>query len=210
MIEHAAHDTESSGLIAVPHLEAHGGEFGLEGPAASGGLETLSWDMLTEPLQRLNLATRCNLLLVVAACTGFAGIKALTRGPRAPAVAFMGPDRELLPSQILEGMKEFYRRLQDKDARLHAMAESASHQAGSVIFEPEPFVDMVYDVVVDTTIAELRRTDRTIPQELIGQLNQRIWDEMFMIDLYPENHERFGLDVRALVAQISAHLRSAG
>ena len=40
----------------------------------------------------------------------------------------------------------------------------------------------------------LAQSPRVLPD-----LWQQIWDEMFMIDLYPENRERFGLDMRAIV-----------
>ena len=33
--------------------------------------------------------------------------------------------------------------------------------------------------------------------------SQKMWDEMFMIDFYPENEDRFGLDLRKLVAKVT-------
>jgi hypothetical protein len=80
-IDAAASHTQRTGNIPVLHIEAHGGHDGLEGPDNAGGRERLSWHELTEPLQRLNVITRCNLVIVVAACVGFAGIGALVRGP---------------------------------------------------------------------------------------------------------------------------------
>ena len=156
-IERATSRAQQSGMVPALHLEAHGGELGLEGPDGSGGRELLSWDELTEPLQKLNLITRCNLIVVVAACTGFAGIKAFHRGPRAPAVALVGPDAPVMPSSLLSGTKEFYRRWRDESPKLGKMAASASQQAGTVTFEVEPFAVLAYEAMVQELIASMRR-----------------------------------------------------
>lgn len=221
---------ECTGMIPVLHLEAHGGDVGLEGPDGKGRSELLAWDELTEPLQQLNLVTACNLVVVVAACTGFAGIKALCRGPRAPAVALVGPDSSVSPSNLLWGTKEFYRRWMDDDPRLVDITASASREAGTVIFEWEPFVILTYEALVECLIKSTRsaghpgRTEkfrqRTLAQSEMsvseierrlillppfcqwGEL-QQIWDQMFMIDIYPNNQERFGLNIRSIVECIT-------
>ena len=229
-IERATTRAQLSGMIPVLHLEAHGGNLGLEGPDGTGGAELLSWDELTKPLQRLNLPTRCNLIVVVAACTGFAGIQALVRGHRAPAVALVGPDAQVMPSSLLSGAKEFYRRWMDENPKLQEVAASASQQAGTIGFEVEPFALLAYEAMVKQLIVSMRpdeyplRVDRIRQRmlaenrwsaaEIEGQLTllpqsvpssdlQRIWDEMFMIDLYPENRERFGVNMTAIVELVA-------
>jgi hypothetical protein len=62
-IERATHYSQQSGMIPVLHLEAHGGDMGLA-PSNCVDAEFLTWEELTYPLQQLNLATRCNLLVV--------------------------------------------------------------------------------------------------------------------------------------------------
>jgi hypothetical protein len=217
-------------------------------PEFGGGLETLwrlthgtdgigrdirpfldfSRDELTDPLQQLNLATRCNLVVVVAACTGFAGVQALRRGPRAPAVALVGPDAPLMPRNLLEGTKEFYRRWLDEDPRLAGIAASASHQAGTVAFECEPFAILAYEALVESLIKSIRPAERlrrteSPRQRMLAETGlsaseiedrlgllppwevvQQMWDQMFMIDLYPSNRERFSLDLRTIVECITA------
>lgn len=81
-----------NGMVPVLHLESHGSDDGIA-PSRPPHDEYITWEELTEPLQGLNLATRCNLVLVVAACVGFAAVQAFRRGPRAPAVALVGPAR---------------------------------------------------------------------------------------------------------------------
>jgi hypothetical protein len=218
-------------LRPVLHLESHGGNMGLEGPNGSGGTELLAWDELTEPLQELNLATRCNLVVVVAACTGFAGVQALRRGPRAPAVALVGPDAPVMPTNLLWGAKEFYRRWLDEKPRLSDIAESASREAGTVSFEWEPFAILAYDALVECLVRSMRPAERLkrrerVRQRMLSETSlpetevearlavmpplppweglQQTWDEMFMIDLDPTNGERFGLDLRTIVDRITA------
>lgn len=220
---------QRSEMIPVLHLEAHGGDDGLA-PDDTGHSELLTWEELTIPLQQLNLATRCNLVVVVAACTGFAGIQALRRGPRAPAVALVGPNAPVLPSNLLWGTKEFYRRWLDENPRLADIAASASREAGTVAFVWEPFAILVYEALVELLIksarpAERLRSTEKVRQRLLAETGlsapeiesrlaqlppvgswfglQQIWDQMFMIDLYPSNRERFGVDMKAIVELIT-------
>ena len=230
-ITRATQHAQRSEMNPVLHLESHGGEVGLEGPDGNGSTELLTWDELTEPLQNLNLATRCNLVVVVAACIGFAGVKALRRGPRAPAVALVGPDAEVMPRNLLWGTKEFYRRWLDENPRLVDIAESASREAGTISFIWEPFAILAYDALVECLMKSIRPAERLerkerIRQRMLAETSlsaseiearlalmpilppweelQQTWDEMFMIDLDPRNRERFGLDLRIIVNRITA------
>ena len=226
-VERATNRAKQSAMVPVLHLEAHGNEFGLA-PSNANNAEFLRWDELTEPLQALNMATRCNLIVVIAACTGFAGILALVGGPRAPAVALVGFDAEVMPSNLLEGTKEFYRRWMNGNTELEEIAASASQQAG-ILFEPEPFATLAYESMVEQQIISMRPREQRlrierIRQQMLAETQfsaadiehrlkhlpsilpavklQQIWDEMFMIDLYPENRERFGVDMSAIIELI--------
>ena len=42
--------------------------------------------------------------------------------------------------------------------------------------------------------AEIEHRLSLLTPSLQANLTQRLWDEMFMIDLYPENRERFGVN----------------
>lgn len=232
-INRATMHTRKSGMHPVLHIEAHGGKAGLEGPGRNGNFELLTWDELIEPLQKLNLATRCNLLVVVAACIGFAGVKALVRGPRAPAIALVGPDADIMPRNLLWGTKEFYRRWLDEKPSLSEIAESASREAGTISFLIEPFTILSYEALVESLIKSTR-TDESIErkekirQRLLSETNlssseianrvanmpalppweciQQSWDEMFMIDIEPKNKERFGLDLKTVIERISSRI----
>jgi hypothetical protein len=227
-IDSAAVLAQSSGMVPILHLEAHGADWGIASNGETAG-EVIEWHELTQPLQSLNVATKCKLLVFVAACEGFAGIQALAAGPRAPALALVGPDRPLTPSALLEGSKEFYRQRLGVDANLHDLAASASREVGPATFEVEPFAEMWYEVMVTNLIKSTRPDVRRqqleklrLPLRQFAQLTnhetnrrwtkapasptgdqlQEIWDTMFMFDLDPSNRSRFALDVRALVEMV--------
>lgn len=227
-IQRAATLAQSSEMVPVLHLEAHGHNDGLA-PDKTGRSEFLTWGELTEPLQQLNLATRCNLVVVLAACIGFAGIQTFCKGPRAPAVALVGLGGTVYPGDLLWGTKEFYRRWQDKNPSLADITASASRDAGTVSFEWEPFAVFAYEVQVENLIKSVRPTERIrrkekfrqrmlnetglsvpeierrlaqLPHIGLWEVQQMIWDKMFMIDLYPSNRERFGVDMKAIVELI--------
>lgn len=238
-IERATHFA-GSGDIPLLHIEAHGDENGLEGPDGSGKLESLTWSELAVPLQQLNLHTRCNLVVFVAACTGFAGIKMFFEGllaqphapPLAPAVALAGPVAPIVPNDLLWGTKEFYRRLRDNQPSLDEMVDSASLETGNIAFELEPFVVQAFDAFAmqliiskrpemqrlrldemrkkmaartpySTAEIELRLTNGyPFPLEKRKQLQQSVWNELFMINLFPNNQHRFGLDWSVIIDMV--------
>ena len=136
-----------------------------------------------------------------------------------------------MPSNLLRGAKEFYRRWLDVNPRLVDIVASASHEAGTVAFEYEPFAILAYDALVESLIKSIRPAERlgriervrqrmltktglstseierhmgTLPLVCPWDELQRIWDEMFMIDLYPGNRERFGVDFKEIVELIAA------
>lgn len=229
-IEHAAHATKQHSMVPVLHIEAHGGPIGIA-PLRDSKAELLTWDELTAPLQQLNVATNCNLIVVVAACLGFAAIQALTQGPRAPAVALVGTDSTVNESDLLLGTKEIYRRFKDEKPRLIDIAEIASGEMRGTNFEVEPFVMLAYDASIEQLIrgrrpaecqARMERYRKRMHQETslsVEEIERRlsepleippsadlqtIWDHMFMIDLDSKNEERFGLNWADITRQILA------
>jgi len=202
-IERAANRSNISEMNPLLHIEAHGDESGLGGPDGSGGEEMLIWDELTEPLQELNLATNCNLIVLVAACIGFAGIKALTKGPRAPAIAIIGPDAKIYENELLLATKEFYRRwMDDGNPNLGEITTCASREAGTASFAMEPFAVLAHEVLAEYLIISMREDQKR--KQVNRYFIQKTWDEMFMIDVYPENRERFGVNWDEIVDMIGS------
>lgn len=219
-IEQAVQITQQTGMVPILHIEAHGGLDGMA-PSMNINEELLTWEELTIPLQKLNVATKCNLVVVVAACLGFAAIQALTQGPRAPAVALVGPDATVNESDLLLGAKEFYRRFKDENPQLTYVAECASREMSAADFEIEPFATLAYESIIEQLVREKRPSERQARSERLRQrmhqetsfsseeIEKRLsdlpetqaleqmeqaWNYMFMFDLEPRNEERFGLN----------------
>jgi hypothetical protein len=220
-IDRATNLAKKSGMIPVLHLEAHGNKDCLGLPNDNGGVEVLTWDELTDSLQRLNLSTRCNLVIFVAACIGFAGIKAFVRGPRAPAVALVGPSARITSGDLLSATKEFYDRWMGGKPNFAEVVANSSQKAGTVPFSWEAFAVLAYDALAKQVIISMRPDEQRMQvqrfrQRMIEQrmwseaeienrlslltpslqanIIQPMWDKMFMIDLYPENRVKFGVD----------------
>jgi hypothetical protein len=190
----------------ILHIETHANE---EGISALG--EYILWGELTPYLQELNKATKCNLVIVMAACHGFASILASTRGPLAPCVVTVGPTGTVESKEILDAMKELYRRWMDTSPKLEEITESASRELVSAELEAESFVLTTYESLVDMLSEKADGKAWWImdiaQRAFLPRRLQKYWDTMFMINLYPENRIRFGLDVKLLVRMI---LRSKG
>jgi hypothetical protein len=197
----------------ILHIEAHGGHDGFEGPGENNEASLLTWDELTPLLQSLNVATHGNLMVVGAACTGYAVTLAATRGPRAPCIAIAGPDGVVTPSDLLAAMKEFYRRWMDASPKLEDIAESASRELASGMIETDSFVDCAYRALTELLIVRTRPGNlvwnNPIVRAWLPRKMEKYWNRLFMIDLYPENVDRFGLDVRGCVAMILSARSSA-
>ena len=225
-LERATTDAEHHGTIPLIHLEAHGSEEGLSD--SEEGVNVLTWDELIKPLQRLNIATRFNLIVLIAACQGYAGIITFFKAfkkliPIAPALVIAGPYDDLRVDKLLLGSKEFYRRLSEQSAEfdnsiIYASSESG-HEFGRTIFSV-----LLYEVLLENLIVSMREDQRIANMNRISEqflkenkqyklspekkrrlaeiyspsfqadIRRQGWDAMFMMDIFPENKKRFGVN----------------
>jgi hypothetical protein len=109
------------------------------------------------------------------------------------------------------------------------MAESASREVEPAAFGLEPFATLAFDAMAESLIRSIRPCEQhrrmekvqqrmralngaseteierklsLLPPILPAPLLQRTWDELFMIDLYPANRVRFGVDMAAIVEML--------
>jgi hypothetical protein len=95
------------GALPWIHLEAHGLPEGTGFCSALG--EPCSWQRLREALTPLNLATRLNLVLVLAACHGLTFARAIDVTDRAPVLAMIGPGGSVPVGEVELSFPRFYR-----------------------------------------------------------------------------------------------------
>ena len=91
-------------IIPMLHVECHGDEDGLQ--FADGSL--VDWDELKLPITDLNVATRLNLMIAVAACTGGALAKVIRMSDRAPFWGLIGPTKTLTAGELEKAFSALY------------------------------------------------------------------------------------------------------
>ena len=209
-IEEARQHALRHGSSPVLHFEMHGSEH-----RAGTDVESMGWDELTGPLRSVNEATGCNLTVVMAACTGFAALRALSTGPIIPAMALVGPDRELCAADVLNATKELYRRWMENTTRLHDMAESASRETSGARLEVEAVPVLAREALIEALVSKRRFAQESVARGDVEAARrawqdsrkwQFAWDQMFMIDRYPKNASRLGLDMHTLIARFNDSL----
>jgi hypothetical protein len=94
------------GLKPIIHIEAHGdNELGL---SISDARELVSWTALCHSLRAINILTKNNTGVVMAACHGLYAIKPLTIHDPAPFYFLIGSEGEITAGELDSQMKKFY------------------------------------------------------------------------------------------------------
>jgi hypothetical protein len=97
-------DVVERDIVPMLHIECHGDEYGFQ--FANGSLA--DWEELKSPITQLNVATKLNLMIAVAACTGGALAKTLRMSDRAPFWGLIGPTRTVTPSALEKAYRALY------------------------------------------------------------------------------------------------------
>ena len=97
-------NADEQDIVPMLHIECHGDEDGFQ--FADGSYA--DWDELKLPITELNIATRLNLMIAVAACTGGALAKVIRMGDRAPFWGLIGPTQSLTAGELEHAFSAFY------------------------------------------------------------------------------------------------------
>lgn len=213
------------GVYPLLHIECHGAADETGIVLADGSF--LAWKELKPLLTAINVATRCNLLVVMACCSGGYLAQTLLPTERAPCWALIGPTTTVYTDEILSNLNSFYATFLgtlDGDRSLESLT-SVKLRSGRFAFMPAGgFFRIAYAKYLANfcTPEELLKRGEGMRQKLISMgadivpsaqemadLLQRTetssyekyFREFFMVDLYPENAERFPIpyeDIKAL------------
>jgi hypothetical protein len=113
----------ATGEVPLLHLEMHGAPQGL---GFSDG-STATWEDLKGHLTALNLATRNNLVVVLATCDGAYLTSILMPTDRAPVYGLVGARGKIFPAMIRHGFPAFYRALASSMDVQSALRELLRH-----------------------------------------------------------------------------------
>jgi hypothetical protein len=196
--------------VPMLHLECHGHGTGLE--FSDGSI--LHWTDLKPHLVALNVATKLNLVLIVAACFGGDIARISGADDRAPFWGFVAPKAEISAGLLSDAMSAFYQTLlRTKSAQL-AMEALRGSQAGSQFWNLSAatifkLIDEEHarDYLADENVARRAIVMRALaaqqgvewPLQDVEQMIRdpqyltRMRDRFFMVDLFPDNRERFAL-----------------
>ena len=205
----------------ILHLDARCDADGVEGPGHDGQLERIAWHALAPHLAALNIATRCNLMLVCGAPEGVAARLAIA-GPRLPCVALVAPTAELAPAPWLIGLRRLYQCWHDGLPGLDEASAAITPDSFEASSMPELAWEGLVARLLNAThpdqragdgdaaslVAWLRGTtpDAVAPSDArwpaLPRQVQRYWRSLLLTDLYPLNLSRFDFDARTAVWRI--------
>lgn len=214
-------------------IEAHAvGNEGLGHPDTG---ERIAWGELTGVFQRLNRATACNLVVLIAACEGIGGLIAMAQreGSVAPALAVIGPAESVHEDRLFDASRAFLvGLLEDRGLSLQDLVDRMLVASGGTTFYSEPYTHLIYETLLEQLIQSLRPEERAAQAQRVvermqrlGQVlqpmsdehwsqfysilpdeYQRMWNELFLIDVHSDNARRFGFDVASVVRTIIERL----
>jgi hypothetical protein len=204
----------TEGVLPMLHIECHGSEDGFE--LADGSFA--DWAELKQPITDLNIATRLNLMIAVAACTGGALIKAARMSDRAPFWGLIGPTSPLCGGDLEKAFRALYLTLLSTKSpakAIEAMNESSNpglflrttsqglFEKGWSGYKKEHCTPEALEIRAKRMQARADQLAiKPLPtiEELKGRLVnheptafERFRRAFFMCDLYPEHSNRFPL-----------------
>ncbi|VVS95375.1 hypothetical protein [Desulfoluna spongiiphila] len=218
----------NSGLYPIIHFECHGSENGLQ--LTSG--EIVEWDHLRKFLIQINIASHLNTVIVVAACNGIHLINVSMKMDRAPFWAVIGPTEEISQNLIDRDFKAFYTTFFETLSGDEAVkALNANSPNGKRLYHfrsaPALFIRAFKQfyktqcigkgkkkrienlLTMSLTIPKIQQNGITwarnqIKTSLKDEDYSNIRDRYFMIDLYPENSDRFDINFNNIIEQIES------
>ena len=175
---HELRSDAEQGTWPILQIDAHGSAEPSGIMLSSGDLVT--WLELEDELRQLNIAARCNLLLVSATCFGIFSASTVAVANRAPFWAAVGPIAESSAGEILSTLRAFY-------VKLLAQAEadeivSTFVGTGLRAVTAEYMFVQSYKYLVENVNSAIPPSEKEF-NSLIRQY--------FMVDLYPENQAKF-------------------
>lgn len=208
LLAQLAHQSARDNYVPLLHIECHGREEGLEFADGSG----LTWDEMKPAFVALNVATRLNLIVVVAACHGGAIAGFVRAEQRAPFWSFLAPKRQISAGDLEAALSAFYQALLMTRSSERAMDALRATHAGQEFWQLS--AQTIYRLIVEG-YAERRLTVDAVQKDAErlraraaaygamwsqAQVEAMIRDpgifeefrrEFFMVDLYPDHAERF-------------------
>ena len=213
-------EVETTGEVPFLHFECHGSEAGLI--LASG--EFIDWAELRDILTPINVATRLNLCVSLAACHGQNLATVINPTAPAPVWGLLGPQEEQSTGFLMDFFKGFFSALLSNPDLAQALKAGGGGMPGEnrpMVFWPaEFFFAFAFDgyirqyatgsIVAQRAkrVAAKVQQDNGWPKSARRDIarharrnlrNHQFWFDRYrarflMLDQFPENNERFTRD----------------
>lgn len=210
-------DANTKAVYPILHIECHGSTDTAGLVLADNSF--VSWHEIKPVLTAINIATRCNLFVALAACHGAHLSQVILPTDRAPLWGMIGPVESAKPTDLFGSFFAFYSTLLaslDGDKALSAIVSADARIANYYFVTAEGFFKKAYAHYLANYCTEKSRWRRakqlrTRLRDMglrkspsISELQQRLKStelpsfhkyhrQFFMIDLFPENSERFSV-----------------
>lgn len=215
LIERRALDEDNYPLL---HLEIHGSDDS-SGLILSSG-EYVSWDDLKTPLTNINIATRLNLIVILAVCYGAHLMKIIQATDRAPCWGLIGPTKEISTGMVLSDFYKFYKTLLESGSggsafrALVETSENVYHFTNAEQLFRTVYARFIEEECSPSSIdIRARRLYRRLKKDpaarlvSVGKLKRQLKqtqepyfnkysDNFFMFDLYEDNRSRFTVEYK--------------
>lgn len=213
LLSKLANEARTAGLLPILHIETHGDEHGLQ--FSSG--EQITWTEIKAPLTELNIQTKNNLFVTLAACKGAYLINVLGLTDRAPCCGLIGPTIDIHTCDV-EHYGIFYRELLttgDGDGAAKLLMESCPNSfyfTSVELFFKKVFkkylVESCTKQAIKKRALKMYEESKAITKQNKIPNQMRVFKQQlsntkkafkiykkrfFMIDLHPENKELFTL-----------------
>jgi len=210
-----ATEVRTVGVGPLLHLEVHGLE-DISGVALASG-ETITWSDIKPYLQSINVATGLHLFVMLSVCTGAGLVRAIDAGDQAPFWGMIGSDSSLPSSVLLAANREFYRVFFNKSDGAEAWRAMNVLTAGSDVQFSFYAAVHVFQLTFYSYVKQEGRPQAIAARasmlrmkwQLFGPPTQpppfetllglhemmfhKYYRQFFLIDLFPENRNRFPL-----------------
>lgn len=210
-------DAKSKLEYPLIHIECHGSED--ETGIVLANDDFISWADMKPILTEINIATQCNLMVVLGACNGGYLSKIIQLIDGAPCWAVLGPTESVSVDDLISSYRIFYGELLstlDGDKALDKLLSSPDRQANYSFITAEGLFKKAYSryfrenctdsaywirakKIKDTLLEEGGRYKSLQNLLLWFKKGEKGYFEeyknnFFMIDLYPQNLHRFKID----------------
>lgn len=187
-------DANSNKYFPVVQLEVHGTD-DLHGLALNSG-ENIKWVELEPYFRELNIACKCNLLVVMAACFGIHVTRNISLVERAPYWGLVAPEKAITPDVILTSLTKFYTALytNSKTKNLLSSLETSSNVSELKFVTSEWFFVKAFKYYITNHCNEDVMPSRVqrVKNNLLNQgLKCMPTNELIKMHLKPDNEEEF-------------------